>query len=98
MDFKNYLLLAGAGILVTLYKITKTIGGGQRLQIIQITTKILLALIISLLITPKVMIWLNWGVEGGLTINALLNLFSEGIIAVAEKSIPKKIEEKIDKF
>jgi hypothetical protein len=98
MDFKNYLLLAAAGMLVTLYKITKSIGGGQRLRIIQMTTKILLALIISLLITPKIMIWLNWGIDGGLTINAILNLFSEGIMVVAEKSIPKKIEEKINKF
>jgi hypothetical protein len=95
MDYKSYIYLAGAGLLVTSYKVFKNISEGIRLKVAQIITEILLALIISLLIVPKIMLFMGWGIEGGMAINAVLNIFSKFILMALEKAIPKKIEDKI---
>jgi hypothetical protein len=97
-DFKNYLILAGAGIVVTLYKIFKSLSDGTKLRMVTILSKVLLALIISLLVVPRIMEWFDWDINGGLMINALLNLFSEGIMVLVEKELLKKIKDKIEKI
>lgn len=96
-NYKNYLILAGAGLIVTLYKIFKSISDGKKLKMATVVSKVLLALIISLLIIPKAMVYFNWNIETALTANAIVNLFSEGIMKILEKKVYEKIEDKLDK-
>jgi hypothetical protein len=98
IHYKHYLILAGAGLIVTLYKIFKAISDGKKLKMATIVSKVLLALIISLLIIPKAMIYFNWSIETALTANALVNLFSEGIMKILEKKVYEKVEDKLNKF
>lgn len=96
-NYKNYLILAGAGLIVTLYKIFKSISDGKKLKMATVVSKVLLALIISLLIIPKAMVYFNWNIETALTANAIVNLFSEGIMKILEKKVYEKVEDKLDK-
>jgi hypothetical protein len=97
VNFKNYLILAGAGLIVTLYKIFKSISDGKKLKMATVISKVLLALIISLLVIPKAMNYFNWNIETALTANAIVNLFSEGIMKILEKKVYEKLEDKLDK-
>lgn len=96
-NYKNYLILAGAGLIVTLYKIFKSVSDGKKLKMATVVSKVLLALIISLLIIPKAMVYFNWNIETALTANAIVNLFSEGIMKILEKKVYEKVEDKLDK-
>jgi hypothetical protein len=95
--FHELLILAAAGLLVTAYKVLKSISEGVTLTIATIVTKVLLSLIISLLIVPKIMIYFSMDIYSGLTVASVINLFSEGIMKIAEKKVLEKVEEKLDK-
>jgi hypothetical protein len=96
-EFENYLILAASGLLVTIYKIFNLLSKNIKLNLYTIISKGLLSLIISFLIIPKGMDYFKWSIVTALCVNALINLFSEGIMVIVEKKVYKKIEEKIDK-
>lgn len=96
-DFENYLILAGAGLLVTLYKIFNSLSKNVTLRMTAIISKILLSLIISFLIVPKGMVYFSWDIYTALAVNAVINLFSEGIMKIVEDKVYKKVEKELDK-
>jgi hypothetical protein len=90
MRIQDYLILAGAGTLVTLYKILST----QMEKIIpfEIAKKAVLGLIIAVLIVPAIMEYYQLTLTIGIALTSVINLFVEVIM----KRLEKKIETKID--
>lgn len=90
MKIEEYLTLAGAGTLVTLYKILSN----QMEKIIpfEIAKKTVLGLIIAVLIVPAIMEYYQLTLTIGIALTSVINLFVEVIM----KRLEKKIETKID--
>lgn len=97
-EFKNYLIYAAFGLLVTCWKIFKQVSEGIKLSIAKITSEVLLSLIISLAVVPKLVKYLKWDLDGGIFLATIISMFSKIIIEVIEKNGKKKLEDKIDKL
>lgn len=90
MKIEEYLVLAGAGGLVTIYKLLTQ----QMEKIIpfEIIKKAILGLIISVLIVPALMEYFQLSLTIGIALTSVINMFVEVIM----KKLERKIEEKID--
>ena len=90
MKIEQYLILAGAGILVTAYKIMSK--KMEEIVPIEIAKKTILSLVISILIVPAIVEYFKLSFTVGIAIVAIINLFVEVIL----KKLETKIEDKID--
>jgi hypothetical protein len=90
MKIEEYLALAGAGGLATLYKIMSS--EMEKIVPLAVMKKSLLSLIISILIVPALMEYFKLSLTVGIAITSGINLFVEIIM----KKLEKKIEDKID--
>ena len=92
MKIEQYLILAGAGILVTVYKMLSA--EMDKIIPAEILKKSLLALIVSVLIVPAVMEYFKLSITIGIALASVMNLFIELLM----KKFAKKLEEKIDEL
>jgi hypothetical protein len=91
MKIEQYLILAGAGILVTAYKImSKKI---EEIVPQEIAKKTILSLVISILIVPALLEYFKLSFTIGIAIVAIINLFVEVIMKKLENKIGDKIDE-----
>ena len=94
MDFKNYLFLSLAALLTTIFKLLK----GANMSAKIIASKVILSIIIAMFFVPAIMDWFNLSLQIGLGLAALLTMISEQVVDIIEKTIPKKLNDKIDKL
>ena len=94
MEFKNYLFLAIAAVLTTLFKILRGIKMSAKI----IASKVILSIIIAMFFVPAIMEWFNLSLQIGLGLAALFTMISEQVVDIIEKTIPKKITDKINKI
>jgi len=91
MKLEQYLILAGAGILVTAYKLlSKEL---KDIVPVEIAKKTILSLVISILIVPAILEYFKLSFTVGIGIVAIINLFVEIIMKKLEAKIEKKIDE-----
>ncbi len=94
MDFKNYLFLSAAALLTTIFKVLKGFDMSAKI----IASKVILSIIIAMFFVPAIMDWMNFSLQIGLGLAALLTMISEQVVDIIEKTIPKKLNDKIDKL
>jgi hypothetical protein len=63
-----------------------------------IASKVILSIIIAMFFVPAIMDWFNLSLQIGLGLAALLAMISEQVVDIIEKTIPKKLNDKIDKL
>lgn len=92
MKIEEYLILAGAGGLVTAYKLLSN--KMEKIVPKEIAKKSILSIIISVLIVPAIMEYYKFSLTIGIAIVGFINLFVEIIL----KKLESKIENKIDQL
>jgi hypothetical protein len=97
-NLEESIYLALSGLVVTIYKILRLMNAGQKVTAVFIAMKITLMLIVSVLIVGKLGKHLGWSLDLTLTASAFANMFSEKLMAIAEKKITKKLEDKLDQL
>ena len=91
MKIEQYLILAGAGIVVTAYRImSKKL---EEIVPIAIAKETILGLVISVLIVPAIIEYFKLSFTVGIGIVAIINMFIRVIMEKIEKKIEKKIDE-----
>jgi len=94
MEFKNYLFLTIAAIFTTAFKILRGVNMSAKI----IASKVIFSIIIAVFFIPAIMEWFKLSLQVGLGLAALLTMISEQIVDIIEKTIPKKLNDKIDKL
>jgi uncharacterized membrane protein YagU involved in acid resistance len=94
MEFKNYLFLTIAAIFTTAFKILRGVNMSAKI----IASKVIFSIIISVFFVPAIMDWFGLSLQVGLGLAALLTMISEQVVDIIEKTIPKKLNDKIDKL
>jgi len=90
MKTSDYIVLALAGLLVTIYRILNN--KMERIIPKNIAKETVLSVIISVIIIPAAMEYWNLSLKLGIGLTGIVNLFVKVIMAKLEKKVEEKIE------
>lgn len=90
MKTSDYIVLALAGLLVTIYRILNN--KMERIIPKNIAKETVLSVIISVIIIPAAMEYWNLSLKLGIGLTGIVNLFVKVIMVKLEKKVEEKIE------
>jgi hypothetical protein len=90
MKTSDYIVLALAGLLVTIYRILNN--KMERIIPKNIAKETILSVIISVIIIPAAMEYWNLSLKLGIGLTGIVNLFVKVILQKLEKKVEEKIE------